>query len=629
MPLRFALMAGLLASCCAVTAQTVLTIDNGQARAKSSPTLYGLMTEEINYSYDGGLYAELLRNRIPRSGFDGAAYWAITLKGTAQAHLSVEAADGPSAAVHSSLKLDVASAGAGSPAGVENEGYWGIPLRPRTTYKASFYAKTSRPGALVTVTLLDDRTGAPIVQKTVSGVGKEWKQFSTELTTPADLQAGSRHHLVYSVTEPGTFQITLASLFPPTYHDRPNGNRADLMEKLAAMHPAFLRLPGGNYLEGDEIADRYPWKQTIGPLVDRPTHPSPWGYRSSDGLGFLEFLEWCEDLRIEPVLGVYAGYSLKGAHVEPGPALEPFVQNALDEIEYVTGGPDTRWGAERVKDGHPLPFPLRYVEIGNEDWFDKSGSYDGRYGQFYDAIKARYPNLQLIATTAVKGHPVEILDEHYYRSTDEMYSDADHYDKTPREGQKIFVGEWATREGEPTPDFGAALADAAWMTGMERNSDVVILSSYAPLLTNLNPSGAQWDTNLIGYDTLKSYGSPSYWAQAMFAGHRGDEILRAELSGSPIRLFQSVTRDSKSGNLYLKLVNATTDPAPVAIRIEGGKPVTHGRWITLGAPSTESTNSLSDPDRIVPEEHAWAPTGNALELVLAPLSINVLELQGP
>ncbi len=331
---------------------------------------------------------------------------------------------------------------------------------------------------------------------------------------------------------------------------------------------------------------------------------------------------------MEPVLAVYAGYSLKGDHIDPGPALQPFVQDALDESAYAIGVTDTHWGAGRAKDGDPAACPVHYVEIGNEDWFDKSNSYDGRYGQFYDAIKGRYPNLQLIATTGVKGHPVEILDEHYYRSTGEMFADADHYDKTPRDGMKIFVGEWATREGVPTPNFGAALADAAWMTGMERNSDVVILSSYAPLLTNVNPGGLQWNTDLIGYNAMDSYGSPSYWAQVLFSGHHGDEILTATLGGKTTRVYQSTTRDSRTGTLYIKLVNATTNPAPVAVQISGNKPGANGRMYTLSAPSTEATNSITDPNRIVPREHAFTPIGANLQLVLEPLSINVIELPG-
>ena len=190
---------------------------------------------------------------------------------------------------------------------------------------------------------------------------------------------------------------------------------------LAAMHPAFLRFPGGNYLEGNTIPERFDWKKTIGPLVDRPGHASPWRYHSSDGMGLLEFLEWCEDLKMQPLLAVYAGYSLQQQHVNPGPDLEPYVQDALDEIEYVTGDASTKWGAERVKDGHPAAFPLTYVEIGNEDQFDRSKSYDGRYAQFYDEIKKKYPQLQLIATTIVKNHVMDMVDDHYYRRAEEFF----------------------------------------------------------------------------------------------------------------------------------------------------------------------------------------------------------------
>ncbi len=606
----------------------MLTIDAGTAKAKSSPTLYGLMTEEINYSYDGGLYGELVRNRVVEHGWGGTDHWSLSQRGTAQATMSIDRNTGPSEAIPASLKLDVTSASAGNTAGLENEGYWGIPLRPQTTYQASFYAKASRPDQTVTVTLLADDTGRPIVEQEVPHVGTEWKRYSLTLQTPA-MTASSRNHLVLSVAEPGTLWFNLVSLFPPTYHDRRNGNRPDIMEKLAAMHPAFLRLPGGNYLEGDQIADRFQWKKTIGPLVDRPTHQSPWGYRSTDGMGLLEFLEWCEDLKIQPVLAVYAGYSLKGDHVDPGPALQPYVQDALDEIEYVTGDANTHWGAERVKDGHPEPFKLQYIEIGNEDMFDKSGSYNGRYAQFYDAIKKQYPQYQLIATTPVTGHTADVVDDHYYKSAQEFFGDVHHYDHTDRNGPKIFVGEWATREGTPTPNFGAALGDAAWMTGMERNSDIIVLASYAPLLTNVNPGGLQWDTDLIGYDAMNSYGSPSYYAQMLFSRHRGDEILNSSFSGSPVRLFQSVTRDAASSTLYLKLVNATTLPAPVAIKLTGAKKAgASGTMWTLSAPSTEATNSISDPTRIVPLEHPLAQAGSSFTVTLAPLSINVIKVPG-
>ena len=246
----------------------------------------------------------------------------------------------------------------------------------------------------------------------------------------------------------------------------------------------------------------------------------------------MEFLYWCEDLNMEPVLAVYAGYSLKGEHVEKPDELKPFMQDALDEIEFVSGAADTTWGRKRAELGHPAPFKLRYVEIGNEDWFDKSHSYDSRFAQFYDAIKARYPQLQLIATTKVNSRRPDVMDDHYYRSAAEMQRDVHHYDKIDRKGPKIFVGEWATKEGQPTPTFNAALGDAAWMTGMERNSDLILISCYAPLLVNVNRGASQWSTNLIGYDSLTSFGSPAYYAQVMFAQNRGDVVLPVKIDAA-------------------------------------------------------------------------------------------------
>ena len=338
---------------------------------------------------------------------------------TPSSHVSLDPSTGPSTAIPRSLKLSVTSATKAAPAGVQNDGYWGFPVRPNTSYSGSFYAKTDPAGVPVTVSLVNDQTGVTAATATVTGLTGDWKQYTYTLKTAA-VPVSSNNHLIFTVAQPATVWLDLVSLFPPTYHGRKDGNRIDIMDKLAAMHPKFLRLPGGNYLEGNHIADRFDWKKTIGPWVDRPTHMSPWRYRSSDGMGLLEFLEWCEDLKMEPVLAVYAGYSLAQEHVDPGPALEPYVQDALDEIEYVTGSTDTKWGAERAKDGHPAPFPLHYIEVGNEDEFDRSGSYDGRYAQFYKAIKAKYPNLQIIATAPIKSMTPDVLDEHFYMSAEEV-----------------------------------------------------------------------------------------------------------------------------------------------------------------------------------------------------------------
>jgi alpha-N-arabinofuranosidase len=567
-----------------------------------------------------------VRDRAIGDGWGALAHWSMVARGNAAVEISVDDTTGPSTALPRSLKVSVTEATEAAPAGIQNDGFWGISVRPQTTYTGSFYAKTDSNQVPVTVSLVNDETGVTAATATVVGVTSKWSQYSFTLKT-AELPVTANNHLILTIPRPATVWFDLVSLFPPTYHDRPFGNRIDLMEKLAAMHPKFLRLPGGNYLEGDHITDRFDWKKTIGPWVDRPTHPSPWRYRSSDGMGLLEFLEWCEDLKIEPVLAVYAGYSMAQEHVEPGPALEPYVQDALDEIEYATGGPETKWGAERIKNGHAAPFPLHYVEIGNEDQFDHSGSYDGRYEQYYRAIKQRYSDLQLIATAPVQSVRPDVLDEHFYMATEKSFSDANHYDKFDRKGPKIFVGEWATLEGDPTPNLEAALGDAAWMTGMERNADLIVMASYAPLFVNVNPGGMQWAPDLIGYDALTSYGSPSYWAQVLFGTYLGTDTVAATLTNAGSRVYVSATRDEKLRKLFVKVVNATSDEKQLKIELEGVRHMERdARLITLSGKTPNSTNSIAHPDAVVPVERKIEVDGPKFEEKFAPYSINVLEL---
>ena len=604
-----------------------LSIDTRQPKAAASPLLYGLMTEEINFSYDGGLYAELIRNRTFQDHATRNDHWFVSEGPGADASIKIDHASGPSEALPLSLELTVRSASAKGPAGIENEGYWGVPVHPHTKYTGSFYAKAEDASAgPVTISLVNNLS-AKALASTVVQVSGDWKKYDYTFTSGAD-PVSSNNRLRLTITKPGTLKFSLISLFPPTYKDRINGNRPDLMEKMAAMKPTFLRFPGGNYLEGDHINQRYEWKKTIGPLVDRPTHRSPWRYRSSDGLGLLEFLEWCEDLKMQPLLAVYAGYSLQQEVVKSGPDLEPYLADALDEIEYVTGGPDTRWGAQRAKDGHPAPFQLAYVEVGNEDFFDKSGSYEGRYAQFYKGIKAKYPYLQIIATMPIKNMKPDVVDDHYYRSAKQFYDDVHHYDNVDRNGPKIFVGEWATREGSPTPNFNAALGDAAWMTGMERNSDLVIMASYAPLLVNVNPGGMQWESDLIGYDALTSYGSPSYYAQVMFGSHIGDQILGATQTGTAPHFFYSVTRNSATGIIYLKLVNASPDPQPLDLQLQGAANVDKtAKLVSMSARTTAATNTILTPTAIVPIDSSIDNASSHFTHTIPGYTIQILELK--
>jgi alpha-N-arabinofuranosidase len=629
-------LAMLIFGCVAVTAQNgggtsagegggQLTVDTTASVSPVSPTLYGLMTEEINYSYDGGLYAEMVNNRTFSNRWPRFEHWTLVTKGDAQASIDADES-GPSAALARSMKLTITAASAASEAGVGNSGYWGMAVRPETTYSGSFYAKAQGVGT-AHARLISDTTGAVLAEAAIPVTDGDWQLYTYTMKS-GKVAASSTNHLEITFSQPGTISFQLVSLFPPTFNNRANGNRPDLMELLAGMHPHFLRLPGGNYLEGDTIAERFDWKKTIGPLVDRPTHRSPWNYESSDGLGLLEYLEWCEDLKIEPVLAVYAGYSLHGEYVTPGADLDPYVQDALDEIEYVTGGTDTKWGAERAKDGHPAPFPLHYIEIGNEDWFDKSGSYDGRFAQIATAIRAKYAQqYMLIATTPVKTVAPDVVDDHYYETPEQMFALVHKYDKADRSGPKVFVGEWATRTGSPTPDFGAALGDAAWMTSLERNSDLIVMASYAPLFTNVNPGGMQWATDLIGYDALRSYGSPSYWAQVLFAGHIGDHTVQSAASGVNPRFFWSATVSSSEKILHLKLVNASDTAQALSIDLKGAA-AGEATLYTLHGATRWSTNTIEQPDTIHPIQStlavtakAWSHTvpGNTIEVIDVPL----------
>ena len=625
---RLALPYLVLAVSCVAQSQTTLSLQLDKTLHAVSPTLYGLMTEEINYSYDGGLYAEMVRNRaFAENGWAGIAHWTLVNQGHSEATIALDKTTGPSEALSRSLRLEATNADQENQPGVSNDGYWGMAVHPDTTYKGSFYAKAdSTSVGPVQVSLISDGSGAVLASASSGPLTTEWKKYEVTLHT-GKLEASAANHLQLTVGHSGTVWLSLVSLFPPTYKDRANGNRIDLMEKMAELHPKFLRLPGGNYLEGDTVDERFDWKATIGPQVDRPTHRSPWNYQSSDGLGLLEFLEWTEDLKIDPLLAVYAGYSLKGAYVPSGPGLQPYVEDALDEIEFVTGDTSTKWGAIRAKLGHPAPFPLKYVEIGNEDWFDKSGSYEGRYKQFYNAIKAKYPQLQLIATMPLKGMKPDVIDDHYYKQAEEFFQFVKHYDDVDRQGPKIFVGEWATREGSPTTNFGAALGDAAWMTAMERNSDLIVMASYAPMLVNVNTGGMQWSSDLIGYDALNSYGSPSFYAQSMFAQYLGTEVPGSTITAAPDRFFYSVTRDPAKGVVYLKLVNANTTPQDLAIDLNGaGTIASSGTLVRLSGTGPAETNTIASPTQIVPVKSTLTGIATSFKHTVPANAVEVLIL---
>ena len=629
----------------AVAENAALTVDVNQSIGKVSPLHYGLMTEEINHSYDGGLYAELVQNRAFLDNTETPVHWSLVEGHGASATIALDQHKPLNGILTNSLRLHATSASLAARAGIANDGYWGIPVKPDTKYHASFYARaTTNFTGPITVSIESDDGSVIYAEATVSSIGTNWESHTATLKT-GKLTPTAKARLVLAINHSGTVWFDLVSLFPPTYHNRPNGNRIDIMETLAGMKPSFLRFPGGNYVEGDYLESRFDWKKTIGPITHRPGHACCWGYRSSDGFGLLEFLDWCEDLNMEPVLAVYAGYNLKGSHINAGPALKPYVQDALDEIEYVTGDASTKWGAERAKDGHPAPFKLTYVEIGNEDWFDRSGSYDGRFAQFYDAIKKKYPHLKCISTIGNEHHDQMVhsrkpdaLDEHYYSSAATFGTDSptqwDNYDRT---GPEIFVGEWAAYEDTkpweapshklpPTPSLKSALADAAWMAAMERHSDMIVMECYAPLLVNVNPGARQWRPDLIGYNGLNVFGSPSYYAIQMFSQNHGDTILETSVANGP--LHYSATKDSKTGAIYLKIVNPDSKPKPVEINLHGLKSVAWEPTATvLSASSNEDSNSIDDPVHVVPVARKVPIIKPEFTYIFAPNSVTILEIK--
>lgn len=692
-------IAGFL-SCTVLSAnaqKTTLTLDLGKPGADVSPMLYGLMTEEINHSYDGGLYAELIRNRIFKDSKTMPEGWSLVKGNTADsADIKLMAANEENipyderrhainGALSSCLRLTVEKAS--GRVGIANEGYWGIPVKPSTTYKASFYMKGSERSEPFrwpwepkpnTPPLPDipDNTPGPITVSIESNDGKTvyasgtinleksiyWKKYALTLTTAANIQPTKDARFVISTDRTGLYYFNLVSLFPPTYNNRDNGNRQDLMQMLVDMKPKFLRFPGGNYLEGPLITDAFPWKTTLGPLESRPGHNGSWGYRASDGMGLLEFLQWCEDMGAEPLLGVYAGYSLQGDHVDAGPLLKPYIEDALNEIEYITGDASTYWGAKRVADGHPEPFKLTYVEIGNEDWFDRSNSYDGRFKQFREAIEAKYPKLICISTIpatqypsmSVKGKEAAVVDEHYYRNSWDMWENASQYDKYDRNGPKIFVGEWATREGIPTTNLNAALGDAAWMTGMERNSDLIIMSCYAPLFVNVSKDSAtgkrawQWDSDLIGYDALNSYGSPSYYVQQLFNHYLGNKIVPATFENVPVQnkplskkdsadgikattvptVFYAATMNDRTGTIYLKIVNTSAKKQSIKINLNGvDKIEAEATMVVIKSNRPDDTNTITERENILPVTSTIKGIKTSFTKVFEPYSVNILALK--
>lgn len=583
-----------------------LTADVSRTTTSVNKTQFGEIVEDINHSVEGGLSANVVRNSTMKE--NGIAHWSAVTAGGGAGTVSLDTTQPLNAANGNSLKLSIADNARGQRVGVANDGFYGIGLAPSTKYTATFFARAD--GAFhggVTVDL-ESTTGTVYAKATVRSVGAKWTKYSVTMTTGRDTPVSTANRFVIAADGVGagsSLYFDVVTCQPPTYHD--TGLRKDLMAKFAARKPGFFRVPGGNYLEGNTLSTYFDWKKTVGPIENRPGHQDDaWGYWSTDQVGLKGYLDMAEQTGAQPLLAVFAGYTLDHT-VVPQSQLAPYVQDALDEIQYAIGGTNTKWGAQRAADGHPAPYDLHYVEIGNEDFFDGTGSYNTyRFPLFHDAIKAAYPTLQLVATTSVSSRPVDVIDDHYYSGDTSFFTDAAHnYDGTSRNGPKHLVGEYATTNGtkdNPTGTLAGAVSEAGFMTGMVRNADVVIGASYAPALADVNDF--QWPTNEIAFDAGSSFGSPSYWVQHIFGNNTGDYVVSSALAGAAAGLNEVVTRTA-AGTVYVTVANATNSPVASRIALNGTRFVRPNGTATVLTGDPNARNTLAAPNTVAPTTTAF------------------------
>ena len=618
-----------------VKAQVNIKVDVDQRGIEISPTLYGIFYEDINYASDGGLYAELIRNRSFE--YDAIARDSRNRPSDATSKLDGDhvpafwRADGANISLVQdgllnekqghALKVETTKANGG----ISNEGYWGINAVAGTQYKLSFWIDPSTPLKGNIVASLKSKDGKLLGQSLVSKkLNKGWQKVEASIVAEAsDPQAV--FHLQFE--QPCSVLLDVVSLFPPTYKGRANGCRIDLAEKLEALHPAFMRFPGGCYVEGNyKPENAYHWERTVGPIERRPGHMNAnWGYPTTDGLGFHEFLQLSEDLGAKPLYVVNIGIWHGGC--TPLNELQPWIDECLGALEYANGPVTSHYGKMRAENGHPEPFNIAYIEIGNENYnyhmddnSDQSDHYPERFRMFYDAIKAKFPEVQCIGNVESWGtdypkwrntNPVDILDEHYYRSPAWFAGQYNRFDNYDRKGPIIYPGEYAVTQGYGTTgNLNAAMGEAVFMIGMENNADIVRMSSYAPIFVNEN--GIQWRPDMIRFNSSQSFGTPSYWVQQLFPTHIGNRLVKSELQWSipqkeeentmPISVGVATWKTQASYRNAQLLVEGVSVPLPDMKNWTSGnsKPEYQGNWSADGG-TLRQTSNAEESMRVSPQ----------------------------
>jgi len=641
-----------LAGFCFAKNSNTITVNVAKPIAKIQPTMWGIFFEDINMAADGGIYAELVKNRSfefaqPLMG------WKILKPDTTSGILFLnQSATNPNNPRYARITIDD-----GEPSfGLSNGGFRGMGIKKGIDYHFSVMARQLEGSSLKMHVELVDSKGKQIGSANLTPVAKDWQKYMVSFTAN---ETDPKSKLNIWFEGKGSLDIDMISLFPDdTWKHRPGGLRADLVQLLADLKPGFLRFPGGCIVEGRELATRYQWKKTVGDVNERQVIVNRWNtefkhrltpdYFQSFGLGFFEYFQLAEDIGAEPlpILSCGMACQFNTAELVPMDQLDPYIQDALDLIEFANGPVNSKWGKVRAQMGHPAPFNLKMVGVGNEQW---GSQYIERYEVFVKAIKAKYPDIKIVtgvgpspdgkffdyASKELKKLHAQIVDEHYYANPDWFLKNATRYDNYDRNSYKIFAGEYAAQSVETcSPDnqnnWQCALAEAAFMTGLERNAEVVNLCSYAPLFAHVD--GWQWTPDLIWFDNLKSFGTDNYYVQKMFSNNKGTQVLSMLKDNKPLTgqngLYASAAFDQKSNEIILKIVNSTGKAQNANIVLAGvNKLSSKGKILVLRSDDLSKVNSLEKPTLVSPVEQELIMRGKSINQPLAPYSFTIIRVK--
>lgn len=602
-------------------------VNTKKVGAKVQPTMYGIFFEDINYAADGGLYGELVKNRsfeFPDALMGWKAFGKFEVKN-----------DGPFERCPHYVVLGY-SGHNDTATGLQNEGYFGIGIEKAEDYRFSVWAKAVSGDATVEVSLVDENTMEEHQEFATAELkvsGNEWKKYELVLKPTKTVQKANLRLLLKGKN---SVALEHVSLFPKhTFKDRDNGMRRDLAQALYDLHPGVFRFPGGCIVEGSSLEQRYQWKNSIGPVENRPLNGNRWlstfnyrlfpDYYQSYGLGFYEYFLLSEDIGAEPlpVLNVgmacqYQNWNNPKAHV-PVDSLQPYIQDCLDLIEFANGDVNTTWGKKRAEMGHPAPFNLKFLAVGNEQW---DNLYYERLRPFVKAIKAKYPNIKLIGTSgpdsegemfdkgwkAMKELKADLVDEHFYRDEHWFLSHGLRYESYDRKGPRVFAGEYACHgKGKKWNHFETSLYEAAFMTDLERNADVVDMATYAPLFAHVD--GWQWRPDMIWYDNTRMFKTVSYYVQQMYACNKGTNVLPLTMNGKAVAgqegqdgLFASAVVDKQKGEVIVKVANTSDKTQEVTLNLNGLKGSRSASLTTLQCDNMDAENTLDNPNKIRPVE---------------------------